>query len=166
VNYRLTARHLIVPSLFAAFWSAAPAVASSLDTQSSSLTVSVLARGELVVPASIDFPDASPTAGAQTVPVSIVAKARIAKGGTATLTVSAADLSDGGAGDSITASRFSWTTSSAGYQAGTLSNSAVTMGQWGNSGVQNGSLNWIFTPQWTDNVGSYSTTINYTLSTP
>ena len=154
-------------------WALAALMPASAGAQTMTATLSAniqpLARLTLSS-SSITFPDADPDIAGQIPalggPISITAKGRASAGSQVVLTVLASDDLRSGV-DVIPASALTWTATGPGFQGGTLSaSSAVTLGQWGASGVQNGTQAWSFRNLWTYVTGTYTTTITYTLSSP
>ena len=132
-------------------------------------TIAVVARLTLT-PAAISFPDANPDTVPQIAalpgPVTITAKARAPQGSAVNLTVLATDALRSGV-VTIPATNVTWSTTGAGFVPGTLSASAAQpVGTWIGSGARTGTQSFLFANSWSLAVGTYSTTMIYTLSVP
>jgi hypothetical protein len=135
------------------------------------INATVSARAELTLsPATISFPDASPTVS-PTIPanstVSVTANVRTGATSTPTLTVLAnGDLTSGGS--TIGINNISWTASGAPFIAGTMNKttaqSAATFNQ--GSGSRNGTYSYTLANSWDYATGSYTQTATYTLTAP
>lgn len=158
---------LIIAVLVAA--TAALHAASLSRTATATATVNALAKLTLSS-TTLVFPDADP----DTVPsipangagITITAKARTTIGSTVLLQVVATDDLRSGL-DVIPASQLRWTSSGAGFVAGTISRSAAqTVGSWVSSGMWTGTQNYTMVNAWTYATGTYTTTLTYTLTAP
>ena len=145
------------------------AYAQATATASLNVTVNVAARARLTLgAASITFADQDPatvptlTAGALTVDVG----ARTAPASNVTLTVLATgDLTSGG--NTIPVTTLAWTASGAGFAAGASSAAvAQSVGTWTGPGARSGTQTYTLPNSWTYAVGTYTTTLNYTLTAP
>jgi hypothetical protein len=75
------------------------------------------------------------------------------------------DLASGG--NSIAVSNLTWTSSGGGFQAGTSNKTvAQSVGSWSGSGNQSGSQTYALANSWTYATGTYTVTLNYTLTAP
>jgi hypothetical protein len=147
----------------------APAFAQATHTGAITVTANVNAKAKLTLgAASIMFadadPDVSPTVSAGSIPIDV--KARSSANGAVTLTVLASD--DLKAGTNVIAiSNLTWATSGTGFQAGTANKTtAQTVGAWTGSGSPSGTQTYSLVNSWTYATGTYSVTLNYTLSAP
>lgn len=145
------------------------AYAQATANGSISVTANVAAKAKLTLgAASITFADADPdvtnpmTSGA----VSIDVRSRTSAAGTVTLTVLASgDLASGV--DNIPIGNLTWTATGAGFQAGTGDKTtAQTVGSWTGSGSPSGTQTLALVNSWTYATGSYTVTLNYTLTAP
>lgn len=134
-----------------------------------SVTATVSAKAKLTLgAASITFADADPdvtptmTSGAVTIDV----KARTSAGGGVTLTMLASgDLVSGA--DTIGIANLTWTAAGAGFVAGTSDKTtAQSVGGWTGSGSPSGSHTFSLPNSWSYATGSYTVTLNYTLTAP
>jgi hypothetical protein len=119
---------------------------------------------------SIAFPSADPDIVPQVAatpgPVTIIAKARATRGATVRLTVIASDNLRSGV-DTIAADAITWTATGTGFVDGTLSRTAAqTVGSWIGSGARTGTQQYLFRNLWTYVAGTYTLTLQYTLSAP
>jgi hypothetical protein len=118
---------------------------------------------------SLTFANADPDSVAQIQategPLAVTVACRSSQGGTIILTVQAADELRSGLA-TIPVSALSWTTSGTGFVGGTMSTAAQTAGSWMTAGNSNGVLTFRLRNSWTYPVGTYSTTITYTLTVP
>jgi hypothetical protein len=145
------------------------AYAQATANASLNVTVNVNARARLTLgSAALNFADADPatvptlTAGALTVDVG----ARTTPTGNITLTVLATgDLASGT--DNIAITNLTWTATGTGFTAGTSSAAtAQSVGAWTGSGARNGSQTYSLPNSWAYAPGTYTTTLNYTLTVP
>ena len=161
----LSAAAVVLLSSSAAY--AQPATA----TASLNVTVNVASRARLTLSAAgITFADADPdvvatlTAG----PVDVNVGARTAPTSNVTLTVLASGNLTSGS-NVITIDQLTWTVGgpSVGFVAGT-SNATVaqSVGSWTGPGTRNGSQSFALPNSWNYAPGTYTTTLNYTLSVP
>ncbi len=111
-------------------------------------------------------PDTAPQVAAVTGPVTVTAKARASRGGTVVLTVLATDDLRSGV-NVIPVAALTWTSTGAGFVGGTVSRTAPqTVGSWSGSGARTGTQQFLFSNLWTYSTGTYTVTLNYTLSAP
>jgi hypothetical protein len=111
-------------------------------------------------------PDTSPQVAATPGPITITAKARATRGATVRLTVLASDNLRSGV-NTIAADAITWTATGTGFSGGTLSRTtAQTVGSWIGSGARTGTQQYLFRNLWTYIAGTYTLTLQYTLSTP
>jgi len=164
-----------------AVWSGAIAAAIALLGSSSAfaqqtagasiaVTAHVDAKAKLSLSlSSINWLDADPdvtstfTSGTITVDV----KARTSAGGAVTVTV----LADGelvSGSDTIPVNTLAWTASGAGFAVSGNNNAtaAQTLGSWTNSGNHSGSQTLSLPNLWSYKTGTYTVTLNYTLTAP
>jgi hypothetical protein len=143
---------------------------ATAQSRTATFNVAIAGAARLSIsPTSIAFPDSDPTAvpvvPAQPGPVSITVKARATPNATVRLTLRATDDLRSGV-TTIPASTVTWTATGAGFAAGTLSMSAQTVGTWIGSGVRTGTQNFLFANSWSYAVGTYTVTMQYTVSSP
>ena len=152
---------------------ALPAVAQAAsDSKTMTINATVSARAKLTIsPTTINFPDADPDV-TNPIPatenaVSVNAKVRTSAAGAVSLTCLANGNLVSGT-DSININNVTWTVASGtGFSAGTLSSSAAqTVAGWTGSGNRSGTLNFFLANNWAYTVGSYTQTVDYTLSAP
>ena len=148
-------------------WSA-PAAAQTTSNGSVNVTAVVNARAKLTLgAASVSFadadPDVSPTLSAT--PLSVDVKARTSASGNVTLTVLAGgDLTSGT--DTIGIGNLSWTGTN-GISSGTASSAtAQSAGSWTGSGTYASTQTYALVNSWAYAPGTYSVTLNYTLTAP
>lgn len=148
---------------------ATPALAQQTASASLNVTANINAKARLTLgAASITFADADPdvtptmTAG----PVTVDVRARTSAAGNVTLTVLASgDLTSGG--NSIAIANLTWTATGSGFQAGTSNaTTAQAVGGWTGSGSPSGTQTFALPNSWTYATGTYTVTLNYTLSAP
>jgi len=98
--------------------------------------------------------------------VDIDVKSRTTAAGAVTLTVLASgDLTATGA--SIPVGNLTWTVSGSGFQAGTSNKTtAQTVGGWSGSGNPSGTQTYALANSWSYATGTYTVTLNYTLTAP
>ena len=145
------------------------AYAQTTATAGLNVTVTVAARARLTLGApSLTFADQDPatvptlTAAALTVDVA----ARTAPASNITLTVLASQNLTSGS-NTIPVSTLSWTASGAGFAAGASSTAtAQSVGAWTGPGARSGTQTYSLPNSWTYAVGTYTTTLNYTLTAP
>jgi hypothetical protein len=145
------------------------AYAQSTANASLNVTVNVAARATLTLgAAALNFADADPTTVPVLTapPVAITVGARTSPTGNVTLTV----LATGnlvGTGGTIPIGNLTWTATGTGFAAG-VSNAttAQAVGGWTGPGAQNGTQTFSLPNSWTYGTGSYTTTLNYTLTVP
>ena len=157
-------------ALFSAF---AAANASAQTTATGSLNVSVNVAGRAVLTlgaASITFADADPDTVTTLTSsgLNVTVKARTAPTANVTLTVLASGDLTAGAGINIPVSSLTWSSASSGFVVNGANNvsTAQSVGTWAGSGARTGSLVFSLPNSWTYATGTYSTTLNYTLSVP
>jgi hypothetical protein len=111
-------------------------------------------------------PDTVPLIPASSGPLTVTVKARSTAGSTVRLTIFALDNLRSGL-NTIPASNLTWTTTGAGFVAGTVTRfSAQTLGTWTGSGVNIGTQSYRFQNSWTYVPGTYTLLLFYTLSAP
>jgi hypothetical protein len=146
-----------------------PVFAQATAPGTINVTATVNAKAKLTLgAASISFADADPdtTPSISSAAVSVDVKTRTSAAGSVTLTVLASgDLTSGG--NTIGISNITWTATGAGFQAGTANKTtAQTVGGWTGGGTPSGSQTFALVNNWTYATGSYTVTLNYTLSAP
>lgn len=152
-------------------FSSSAAYAQATANASLNVTVNVASRARLTLSAAgITFADADPdvvatlTAG----PVDVNVGARTAPGSNVTLTVLATGNLVSGT-DVITIDQLTWTVGgpSAGFVAGTSNATlAQSVGTWTGPGSRNGTQTFALPNSWAYAPGTYTSTLNYTLSVP
>ena len=147
-----------------------PAV-SSAQTRTATVTVSIngLARMSLSANA-VTFPDSNPSLVPQVAPTSgplnITVKARTPLNATIRLSVLASDDLRSGV-RTIPAATITWTATGPGFVPGTLNTATPqSVGSWIGSGVRTGAQSLLFANSWNHPVGTFTTTMTYTLSSP
>jgi hypothetical protein len=158
-----------VSAAAAIFLCSTPALAQATHNGSINVSATVAAKAKLTLgAAAISFADADPdvTPTMTSAAVSIDVKARTSAAGNVTLTVLASgDLVSGG--NSIAISNLTWTATGAGFQAGTSNKTvAQAVGGWVGSGSPSGTQTFSLPNSWTYATGTYTVTLNYTLSAP
>ncbi len=148
---------------------ATPAFAQTTATASLNVSVNVAAKARLTLGAAgVTFADADPdvtptmTAG----PVTVDVRARTSAAGSVTLTVLATgDLASGL--NTIAINNLTWTATGGGFVAGTSNaTTAQSVGAWTGSGSPSGTQTFSLPNSWSYVTGTYTTTLNYTLSAP
>ena len=110
--------------------------------------------------------DAVPQVTALGGPLTITTKARATRGSQVQLTVQANGPLRSGL-NTIAAGAITWTSTGAGFVAGTLSAAApVTVGTWIGSGSRSGTQTLMFQNLWTYASGTCTASLTYTLSAP
>jgi hypothetical protein len=146
-----------------------PAFAQQTASASINITANVNAKAKLNLGVgSITFADADPdvTPTMTSSAVSIDVKARTGNAASVTLTVLASgDLTSGS--DTIGIANLTWAAAGAGFQAGTSNKTtAQTVGGWTGSGSPSGTQTFSLPNSWAYNTGTYTVTLNYTLTAP
>ena len=142
--------------------------AQQTATAAISVTASVNAKAKLSLGVgTITFADADPDATPlyTSAPVTVDVKARTTAAGNVVLTVLASgDLVS--ASGAIPVGTLTWAATGTGFTATGANNSttAQTLGQWAGSGNQNGSHTLSLPNLWSYNTGTYTVTLNYTLT--
>ena len=150
---------------------AATPVAAQTQTTTATISANVGTLATLTLSsANVSFPDADPDAVPQVPalggPLSITAKARATRLSQVLLTVQANGPLRSGL-NTIAASAITWTSTGAGFVAGTLSSTTdVVVGSWTGSGTRSGTQDLMFQNLWTYASGTYTATLTYTLSAP
>jgi hypothetical protein len=156
-------------SAAAVLFTSSSASAQATATASLNVTVNVAARARLTLgAAALNFADADPA----TVPtltsaaLSVDVGARTSPTGNVTLTVLATgDLASGT--DNIAINTLTWTATGTGFAAGTSSAAtAQSVGAWTGPGARTGSQTYSLPNSWAYAPGTYTTTLNYTLTVP
>jgi len=148
---------------------ASSAYAQATNTGSLNVSATVAAKAKLTLgTSSLTFADADPdvTATMTSAALPLDVKARTSATGAVTLTVLAGgDLVAGG--NSIAISNLTWTATGTGFQAGTSNKTlAQTVGSWVGSGSPSGTQTFSLPNSWAYNTGTYTVTLNYTLTAP
>jgi hypothetical protein len=140
-------------------------------TRAANATATVNALAKLTLSSSsLAFPnsdpDTVPNIPAAGGPLTITAKARTSIGSAVTLVVQAsADLRSGL--DTIPISRLNWTAAGTGFVDGTMSATAAQpVASWVGSGSWTGSQSYTLVNAWSYAIGTYTTTLTYTLTAP
>ena len=149
--------------------SSSAAYAQSTANASLNVTVNVSARATLTLgAAALNFADADPTTVPvlTAAPVAITVGARTSAAGAVTLTVLATgDIV--GTGGTIPIGNLTWTATGAGFAAGASNaTTAQPVGGWTGPGAQNGTQTFSLPNSWAYGTGTYTTTLNYTLTVP
>jgi hypothetical protein len=146
------------------------AFAQQTANASIAVTANVNAKAKLSLGvAAINFADADPdvTPVFTSAPVTVDVKARTTAAGTVALTVLASgDLVSGS--DVIAIGGLTWTATGTGF-TGTGANNkttAQTLGSWTGSGNPSGTQTLSLPNLWSYNTGTYTVTLNYTLTAP
>jgi hypothetical protein len=165
-----------------AVWSGAVAIAVLLLGSSSAfaqpqtataavaVTANVNAKAKLTLGLlSVTFPDADPdvTPLYTSAPISVDVKARTGAASNVTLTVLASgDLTSGS--NAIAIGTLTWAAAGTGFVASGNNDktTAQTLGSWTGSGNPNGAHTLSLPNLWTYNTGTYTVTLNYTLTAP
>jgi hypothetical protein len=157
---------------FAWIWAVLAATpAAQSDTRNATISANVGTLANLTVSStSVSFPDSDPDAVPQVNalggPLTITTKARATRGSQVRLTVQANGPLRSGL-NTIAAAAITWTSTGAGFVAGTLSSTApVTVGTWTGSGSRSGTQTLMFQNLWTYASGTYTASLTYTLSAP
>lgn len=150
----------------------APAQAQSTANGTVNVTANVSARAKLTLGSgtshSLTFadadPDVTPTLTASAFNVAV--KARTTAAGTVSLTVQAnGDLASGT--DQIAISNLTWAATGTNFVGGTSdSATAQNVGSWTGSGNYSGTQTYSLVNSWAYNTGTYTATLNYTLTAP
>jgi hypothetical protein len=151
--------------------SAGPLVYPASLTRTATATATVNGLAKLTLSSSsLAFPDADPdtvtSIPANGSPLTITAKARTSIGSVVTLVVKSAGNLQSGL-DTIPVSQVRWTATGTGFVGGTMSaTTAQTVGSWVSSGSWSGTQSYTLLNAWTYAVGTYTTTLTYTLTSP
>ena len=142
-----------------------------IQTRTVTLSTSIAARAKLqfglLAMSFLDAnPDSVPSNPANVNPLSVTSSARTGSILTTTLTcLASGDLISGTS--SIAIGNMTWTATGTGYVGGTMNRTiAQNAGSWTGSGQRIGTFSYFLANSWSYTVGSYSTTINYTLTAP
>jgi len=148
---------------------------AATDTQVLTINANatVAARAKLTIaPTTINFPDAdpdlvNPIPATENGSITVLSNIRTSSVGVSSLVCLAnGDLIAAGATD-IPITNISWTSSGAGYIGGTMSNSASqAVGSFTGSGANVGGFDFFLANSWAYDVGNYTQTVLYTLTTP
>lgn len=160
---------VLFPALITIFMAALP-LSASISTAGLNISVTVpssssLSFGTTTLRFIPDDPTLQPSVPAQENPVTVLAKTR-SKGTSSLSVIASDDLKDGA--NTIPASALSWTADAAPYIGGTLSKStpqAAALFTTG-SGTFQSSFRYFLANSNMFIPGTYSTTINYTLTAP
>lgn len=145
---------------------------AATDSQVLTINATVSARAKLVLaPTTINFadadPDLTPSIAANENSVNVLSNIRTTSAGLSTLTCQAnGDLMSGT--DAIAINNVTWTVASgADYVPGAMNSAtAQSVGSFTGSGAFVGDLDFFLANSWAYNVGSYTQTVTYTLTTP
>ena len=161
---------LVMAFLACSFWMVG-GVSAATYTQGLTVNATVASTGKLTIsPTTISFPDADPDV-TDPIPansnVSVSVKARVASGGSVTLTHKAADdLKDGT--KTITIDNVTWTATGSGYNGSGTMNMTTdqNVGGWTGPGQYDGVLTYSLDNDWAYEPGSYTASTTFTLTTP
>ena len=161
--------HVVIVALAVTVVSSARSVLAQSRTATLTVSINGLARLSLSS-TGVTFPDSNPDLVPQVPatpgPLVVTIKARTTLNATIRLSVLASDDLRSGV-RTLPASTITWTTSGAGFVAGTLNRTTPqTVGTWVGSGVRTGNQSLLFANLWTHPIGTYSLTMTYTLSSP
>jgi hypothetical protein len=111
-------------------------------------------------------PDSVPSIPADVNPMNLVSSMRTGRRSRCTLTcITTGDLVSGT--NTIPVRNITWTATGDGYQSGTMSRTREQRaGSWRGSGTRAGTFSYFFENSWTYLTGTYTTTIDYTLTAP
>jgi hypothetical protein len=144
--------------------------AAQTANQNVTATATVAGRARLDISSlAVAFADADPTATPSIqadVTLNIQAQVRTTPGNAVSLTVSASGDFSAGGGATIPIGNLTWTTTGAGYAAGTANTTAQPLGSWSGPGARNGTQTYFLANSWDYAPGTYTTTLTYTLSAP
>jgi hypothetical protein len=146
------------------------AFAQQTANASIAVTAHVDAKAKLSLSlAAINWADADPDATPvfNSAPVTVDVKARTSTGGAVTVTVLASgDLTSGT--DTIPVNTLTWAATGTGFTATGANDqtTAQTLGSWTNSGNHTGSQTLSLPNLWSYRTGTYTVTLNYTLTAP
>jgi hypothetical protein len=149
---------------------ASTVLAQQTATASIAVTANVNAKAKLTLGTGvINFADADPDVVPTftSAPVSVDVKSRTTATGNVTLTVLASgDLTSGS--DAIGVANLTWTATGTGFSATGANNktTAQTLGSWVGSGSPSGTQTLSLPNLWSYNTGTYTVTLNYTLTAP
>ena len=150
--------------------SSSAAYAQATANAALNVTVNVASRARLTLGvAAISFADADPTT-TPSIPassqVTVNVGARTSSASNITLTLLATgDFASGG--NTIAINNLTWTAGGAGFVAGTANaTTAQNVGTWTGSGLRAGTQDYVMANSWAYVPGSYTTTLNYTLTVP
>jgi hypothetical protein len=161
-----------------AVWSGVAAVAVVLVASTSAfaqasasgsigVTANVAAKAKLTLgAAAIVFADADPDAVPVMTATAVTIDVKARASGAVTLTVLATgDLVSGG--NTIGINNLTWAASGSGFVAGISDKTtAQTVGSWAVSGSPSGTQTYSLPNSWTYATGTYTVTLNYTLTAP
>ena len=144
---------------------------ATAQTQTITLSTNIASRAKLTFGLyTMNFPDANPDTvpsnPANVNPLSVTSSTRTGSSQTVTLTcLATGDLISGT--NTISISNMTWTATGTGYVSGTMNRTtAQTAGSWTASGQRIGTFSYFLVNSWSYIVGSYSTSIGYTLTAP
>lgn len=148
-----------------------PVFAQQTANASVAVTANVNAKAKLSLGlGAVNFADADPDVVTvyTSAPITVDVKARTTNGGNVTLTVLANGDLVSGTTDSIAIGTLTWAASGSGFVATGANNqtTAQTLGQWSGSGNVSGSHTLSLPNLWSYNTGTYTVTLNYTLTAP
>jgi hypothetical protein len=143
------------------------AFAQANANASVAVTANVAAKAKLTLgPTSIVFADADPDAVPVKTATAVTIDVKARASGAVTLTVLASgDLVSGS--NTIGISNLTWAATGSGFQDGVSNKTtAQTVGSWGVSGSPSGTQTFSLPNSWTYATGTYTVTLNYTLTAP
>lgn len=147
-----------------------PAYSQQTANGNVTVTANINAKAKLTISAgAITFadadPDTTPSIDAST-GLDITVKARTTAAGSVTLVVTAADDLKSGT-NTITIDKLTWASTGTNFAAtGTSSKSGATVASFSGSGQTNGTQTYKLANSWAYATGTYSATLNYTLTAP
>lgn len=155
--------------LFSALGATDAAAQANTATGAVNVSVTVAGRAAMTIDPTVTFADANPdTTPTLTAPgLNVQVRARTAPTSNVTLTVLASGDLSAGAGVNIAIGSLTWSSASPGFLAG-AGNSAVAqnVGAWTGPGARTGTLMFSLPNSWAYATGTYTTTLNYTLTVP
>lgn len=149
---------------------AVPVVAdAAVVNENLTINATVASRAKFTIsPTTINFADADPDVVpsiAADSPVAVSVKIRATAVGASTLDAISTDLIDGGS--TISIGNVDWTsTGDPEFAGGTLATASQTIGNFTGSGNFNSTFDFTLANSWAYEVGNYTGTVSYTLTTP
>jgi hypothetical protein len=144
---------------------------ATAQTRTVTLSTTIASRAKLIFGLyAMSFPDADPDSvpsnPSNVNPISVTSSARTGSSQTVGLTcLASGDFISGTI--TISIGNMTWTATGTGYVPGTMDRTtAQTAGSWTGSGQRIGTFSYFLANSWSYTVGSYSTSIGYTLTAP